>query len=166
MEPFKRITINGSGVSFIRRRYAREYCRWLREDNMQAFIDKLAFIHIKEKRLLITRSRGKDTYYIPGGKREGVETDQEALVREVKEELDVDLHPETITFFGQFEAQAHGKPAGTMVRMLCYTASFAGEIRPASEIEEVRWFQYADKEQSSPVDHLIFDYLKEQDLIS
>ncbi|MGH2482447.1 MAG: NUDIX hydrolase, partial [Ktedonobacteraceae bacterium] len=85
-------------------------------------IDKLAWIYIQNQRLLSTRSKGKDTYYIPGGKREGGETDQEALLREVKEELTIDLHPETITFFGQFEAQAHGKPEGTLVRMLCYTA--------------------------------------------
>jgi 8-oxo-dGTP pyrophosphatase MutT (NUDIX family) len=132
---------------------------------MSAVIDKLAWIYIKNKQILITRSKGKDTYYIPGGKREQGETDQAALIREIKEELDIDLDTETIEFFGQFEAQAHGKPEGTLVRMLCYTARFSGEIRAAAEIEEVRWFQYADKEKCSPVDHLIFDFLKEKGLI-
>lgn len=132
---------------------------------MSAFIDKLAWIHIRDKQLLSTRSKGKDTYYIPGGKREYGETDQDALIREIKEELTIDLRTETITFLGQFEAQAHGKPEGTLVRMLCYTAEFSGEIRAASEIEEVRWLQYADKEKSSPVDHLILDYLRARDLI-
>ncbi len=70
-----------------------------------------------------------------------------------------------MTFFGQFEAQAHGKPEGTLVRMLCYTAEFSGAIRAAAEIEEVLWLRYTDREHSSPVDHLIFDVLKEKDLI-
>ncbi len=132
---------------------------------MPTIIDKLAWIYIENKHILSTRSKGKDTYYIPGGKREHGETDQEALLREIKEELDIDLHVETIAFLGRFEAQAHGKPEGTLVRMLCYTAEFSGEIRAASEIEEIQWLQYADRERSSPVDHLIFDFLKEKDLI-
>lgn len=133
--------------------------------HIPAMIDKLAWIYIENKHLLSTRSKGKDTYYIPGGKRELGETDQEALLREIKEELDIDLQPETIAFFGQFEAQAHGKPEGTLVRMLCYTAEFSGAIRAAAEIEEVLWLQYADRENSSPVDRLIFDVLKEKNLI-
>lgn len=132
---------------------------------MSVFIDKLAWILIREKQLLGARSRGKDTYYIPGGKREPGETDQEALTREIKEELNIDLQPESIAFLGQFEAQAHGKPEGTLVRMLCYTADFSGEIRAASEIEEVKWLHYADKEQCSLVTRLIFEYLKGKDLL-
>lgn len=133
---------------------------------MSSFIDKLAWIYIQDQRILSTRSKGKDTYYIPGGKREQDETDHEALLREIKEELEVDLHAATITFFGQFEAQAHGKPAGTLVRMRCYTADFSGEIHAAAEIEEVAWLQYADRGKTSAVDQIIFDFLKEKNLIA
>ncbi len=129
-------------------------------------IDKLAWIHLENMRLLSTRSKGKDIYYIPGGKRELGETDHEALIREIREELEVELLPETIAFFGQFEAQAHGKPDGMPVRMRCYTAAFSGTICAAAEIEEVLWLQYADREKSSPVDRLIFDVLKEQNLLT
>ena len=72
-------------------------------------IDKLAWIHIVDRKVLITRSEGKDTYYIPGGKREEGETDQQALIREIKEELSVDLIPEEIEYVETFTAQAHGK---------------------------------------------------------
>ena len=129
------------------------------------YIDKLAWIYIKDKKILSTRSRGKDTYYIPGGKRDGEETDQEALIRELKEELTIDLIPETIKHVGTFEAQAHGKPEGTVVRMTCYSSDFIGEIKPAAEIEEVVWFTHKDKEKSSPVDKIIFDYLVNKQLI-
>ena len=52
-------------------------------------IDKLAFIYLKDAKVLMARSRGKDIFYIPGGKREGNETDEQALMREVSEELNV-----------------------------------------------------------------------------
>ena len=129
------------------------------------YTDKLAWIYIKDKKILSTHSRGKDTYYIPGGKRDGEETDQEALMREMKEELTIDLIPETIKHVGTFEAQAHGKPEGTVVRMTCYSSDFVGEIKPAAEIEEVVWFTHKDKERSSPVDKIIFDYLADKQLI-
>lgn len=129
------------------------------------YIDKLAWIYIKDKKILSTRSRGKDTYYIPGGKRDGQEIDQEALMREIKEELTVDIVPDTIKHVGTFEAQAHGKPEGTVVRMTCYSSEFTGEIKPAAEIEEVVWFTHKDKDRSSLVDKIIFDYLAEKQLI-
>jgi 8-oxo-dGTP diphosphatase len=46
-------------------------------------IDKLAWLRIKDKQVLGARSKGKDAYYIPGGKREPGESDEEALIREV-----------------------------------------------------------------------------------
>lgn len=129
------------------------------------FIDKLAFIHIVDRKLLVTLNKGKDVWYIPGGKREGQETDQEALIREVKEELSVDLKPDTIIYCGTFEAQAHGKAAGTVVRMTCYMGKFDGELVPDSEVVELDYFSHSRKLESSLVDHLIFDDLKNKGLI-
>ena len=128
-------------------------------------IDKLAWIEIKDKKILSTRTKGKDTYYIPGGKREGSESDKQALIREIREELSVELNPDSLVFFGVFEAPAHGKSEGILVRMTCYTGSYSGTIKPSSEIEEVIWFNNIDKERSSAVDKIIFDYCKENNLI-
>lgn len=132
---------------------------------MNVYIDKLAFIDIKDRRVLSTLSKGKDTWYIPGGKRDGTETDHEALIREIKEELSVDVVPKTITPYGVFEAQAHGKPEGTVVRMTCYTAKFNGELKASAEISEYRYVDYSWKMKSSPVDQLIFDDLKAKNFI-
>ena len=54
-------------------------------------IDKLAWIHIEDGRILVTRTTGRKKYYIPGGKREAGESDAQALIREIKEELSVAL---------------------------------------------------------------------------
>ena len=129
------------------------------------YIYKLAYIHLVNRKLLVTLSKGKDTWYIPGGKREGSETDEEVIIREIKEELSVDLIPQSIRYYGTFEAQAHGKPKGTIVRMTCYTADFKGELKPSAEIEKLDYFDYSKKDLSSPVDHLIFDDLKNKRLI-
>lgn len=124
-----------------------------------------AYINLKDGKILSTLSRNKDTWYIPGGKREEGETDEAALAREVKEELTVDIKPETISYYGTFEAQAHGHPEGTIVRMTCYQAEFDGELAPSSEIEKTAFVGYDWKEKSSLVDGLIFDNLKTKGLI-
>jgi 8-oxo-dGTP diphosphatase len=128
-------------------------------------IDKLAWILLNDNAILSTKSYGKDKYYIPGGKREQGETDTQALCREIKEELSVDLKIETLQFVGEFQAQAHGHPEGTMVKMTCYTADYTGDLKPDSEIEEIVWLNHADKDKITEVDKLIFDFLKEKHLI-
>jgi 8-oxo-dGTP pyrophosphatase MutT (NUDIX family) len=128
-------------------------------------IDKLAWILINDKAILSTKSYGKDKYYIPGGKREKGETDTQALCREIKEELSVDLKIETLQFVGEFQAQAHSHPDGVTVKMTCYTADYTGDLKPDSEIEEIIWLNHVDKDKISDVDKLIFDFLKERNLI-
>lgn len=128
------------------------------------YIDKLAFIYLKDKKILMTRSKNNDTFYIPGGKREAGETDEQALRREVREELSVDLEPIT-KLYGIFEAQAHGKPEGIMVRMTCYQAEPIGECIAGSEIEELAYYAYIQKNSVGPVDKLIFDDLYRRKLL-
>ncbi len=135
------------------------------DNKTKTYIDKLAFIDIKDKKVLSTISRGKDTWYIPGGKREENETDHQALIREIKEELSVDLLPDSLLHYGTFEAQAHGKPEGTIVRMTCYTGKFSGQLCASAEVIEYKYVDYSWKSNSSPVDRIIFDDLYTKKLI-
>ena len=124
-------------------------------------IDKVAWIHVVDGRILSARSKGKDLYYLPGGKRDPGETDIDTLIREVEEELSVRIKRETASHFGTFEAQAHGKSEGILVRMACYVADFEGVLSPASEIEELAWLTYKDRARVSLVSQIIFDRLSE-----
>lgn len=128
-------------------------------------IDKIALIYIKDKKILCTLSKGKDTYYLPGGKREKDESDIDTLLRECKEELDVEVKKETVKYYGTFEAQAHAKEEGIIVKMTCYRADFNGNITPSSEIESINWLNSNDLNKISQVDKLIFNDLKKNNLI-
>ena len=128
-------------------------------------IDKVALIYIENNKILVTLSKGKDTYYLPGGKREGNESDSETLIRECKEELNINIIEETIKYYGTFKAQAHGKAEEILVKMTCYIAEFEGEIEASSEIQEINWLDYSDLDKISPVDKLIFKNLYEKKLI-
>lgn len=128
-------------------------------------IDKLAWIELKNKSILSTKSYGKDTYYIPGGKREAGETDEQALIREINEELSVTIVSNTLRFMGTFEAQAHGHAEGVIVKMTCYSGEYSGELKASAEIEEMKWLTYSDRDQVSEVDKIIFDSLHRNHLL-
>ncbi|MDO4484079.1 MAG: NUDIX domain-containing protein [Clostridia bacterium] len=128
-------------------------------------IDKIALIHLQNGRVLSSLSEGKDTWYLPGGKREGDETDLQTLLREIREELNVALNPADVRYYGTFEAQAHGKAEGVLVRMTCYTAPLPTPPVPSAEIAQLRWLTTADMGIISAVDKLIFADLHEKGLL-
>ena len=131
-----------------------------------SYIDKLALILVRGRQQLVARSKGKNVFYTPGGKRERGESDVQALTRECKEELTIDLKPETIEKYGVFQAQAFGKAPGTMVRMTCYTADYEGTLTANEEVEELAWIQSNFPSDKLTVTGLmILDDLKNKDLI-
>jgi len=128
-------------------------------------IDKLAYLLVVNGKILSTRSKGKTKYYIPGGKREEGESDWQALSREIREELSVELKEETCQYYGTFEAQADGHAEGIIVRMTCYTADYSGELRASSEIAEIIWLDTDNMDRIAAVDKLIFADLKNKSLL-
>jgi 8-oxo-dGTP diphosphatase len=120
-------------------------------------IDTVAWVRVEGGRILCARPRGKDVFYIPGGKREGTESDLETLLREVAEELTVALRPETVMHVGTYQA-AH--PDGLVVRMSCYAGEYSGTLAASGEIAELAWYRYADRALVPPVDQLLFDDLQ------
>jgi 8-oxo-dGTP diphosphatase len=124
-------------------------------------VDTVAWVRLEGGRILCARPRGKDIFYVPGGKREGAESDLQVLLREIAEELTVALRPETVRHVGTYEAeQTDGERGAAVVRMSCYTGDYAGTLAASSEIDELAWFCYADRARVPRVDQLLFDDLK------
>lgn len=131
-------------------------------------IETVALIHIKNKKLLLVRPKSKKIFYMPGGKLDEGEDNLKALVREIKEEVQLDIDPKTIDFYGVFEAQAYGKDKGVMVRVHCYTANHSGNVQSSSEIDEITYFshgEYVSGFDPAPAVKLILDDLKKKGLV-
>jgi 8-oxo-dGTP pyrophosphatase MutT (NUDIX family) len=125
-------------------------------------IEAVCWLQLEAGKALCTRSRGHAAYLIPGGKRQAWESEHQALMREIREELGVELEAGTLRQLGIFEAQADGQPPGMLVRLSCYEGAFTGQPVPSAEVVELVWLGYADRQLVAPADQLIFDLLYQQ----
>lgn len=119
--------------------------------------EKVAWVLLRDGRVLVTRNRGVDVFYFPGGKREPGESDAETLAREIVEELRTRVDTATMVHVGTFETRSDD--GRTEFRMFCYTAEYTGPLVPAMEVEELDWFGYGDRARVSAVDQMAFDAL-------
>ncbi len=102
-------------------------------------IHKAAGIIIKDKKLLLTKSFNKTVYVSPGGKLEAGETAKQALVRELKEELNIAVTEVDLQEFGTFRAEAAGKPGFFVTMQVFVVKSWVGDFIPSNEVESTLW---------------------------
>ncbi|MER8102819.1 NUDIX domain-containing protein [Kitasatospora sp. NPDC094016] len=128
-------------------------------------IEEAAWIRLEGGRVLAARTHGRTLFYLPGGKPEPGESNEQALAREIAEELGVTLDPATIAPALTVHAPADGKPAGATVRITCHTADHAGTPAPGSEIAEIAWLTPGDSHRVSPATALLLERLAAADLL-
>lgn len=130
-------------------------------------IKKIALAVFKDKKILMVRTHKNDqVFYSLGGKVEEGETEKECLVREVKEEIDVDVDPDSLKFLEEFEGPAHGKE-NTLVNIRLYKGELKSEPKPSGEIAEVQYFDSTtDHKFLSETAIQFFVWLKERGLIN
>ncbi|GLY02076.1 NUDIX domain-containing protein [Actinoplanes sp. NBRC 101535] len=124
-----------------------------------------AWVHVRDRRVLVVRASGSDAFYLPGGKPEPGETHAEAAAREVREEVGIHVDPATLRLFTAIEAPAHNRPPGTRVRLICFIGPGAGEPAVANEIAELAWFSSAERPRCAPAIQRLLDELVEAALI-
>ncbi|MEU5210831.1 GNAT family N-acetyltransferase [Streptomyces sp. NPDC020742] len=105
----------------------------------------VSWLHLREGRLLSVRTRGNDTFYLPGGKYEPGETAREALARELGEELGLVVDAEELREAFVIHALAHGRNEGRRLHMTCFTGGPQDIVPvPGREIAEYAWFDRAE----------------------
>lgn len=102
-------------------------------------IHKAGAVIIRDRKVLMTRTRGKDIFVNPGGKLEAGETPAQALIRELREELGIMVTEADFELLGTFHAQAAYDPAKALVMDVFAVHAWKGEITPQREIEELAW---------------------------
>jgi len=93
--------------------------------------------------LLTVRKRGTERFMLPGGKLDPGETSETAAVREVAEEIGLELTPADLHLLGRFDEEAANE-AQTRVAATVYTATLSGRPEVAREIAALRWQPLAE----------------------
>ncbi|HEX4374000.1 MAG TPA: NUDIX domain-containing protein [Puia sp.] len=122
---------------------------------------------IKDRKLLLAFSKNKRAWYLPGGKIDDGETTLTALIREIKEELDILLVKEELKFYTHVSALAFGEHPEIMMEQDCFLYDFTDTPKPNAEIEDLKYFNSNSYQTEIQVPGvvLLMKKLKEDDLI-
>ena len=101
-----------------------------------------ALLIAPDGRTLLVRKAGTTAFMQPGGKIEPEETSEQALVREIREELGIDVHVDALTPLGRFAAEAANEPDAVVVAETFLLEIDATPV-PTRGIEEVIWIDPA-----------------------
>lgn len=131
-------------------------------------IRKVALAVFKDGKILMTRDdKNAEVFYFVGGSVETGEDDLDCLMREIHEELNTNINPQSLHFLKEFSAPAHGKENTTVIIRL-YQGELLGEPTPSNEVVELQYLDgKTDPKQLSEIalDH-IFPWLISQSLLN
>ena len=131
-------------------------------------IHKAAGIIIRDRKLLVERSKNKEFFIAPGGSIEQGETSKQALVRELMEEFQIKVREDDLDDFGIFYHPAAGQDGKTVCMEVFTVKKWEGDIIPDNEVEQVEWITSkipSGMKVGSIFEHEVVPRLKKQGLI-
>ncbi|MBL1409294.1 NUDIX hydrolase [Sphingobacterium faecale] len=105
---------------------------------------------VDDNKLLLGYSRNKKAWYLLGGKVDQGENSLEALLREIAEETNLRLGPDSLQFYCHISAPAYGESPHIVMEQDCFFCKLEEEIQASSEIDEIRFFDF-DTYQKEPI---------------
>ena len=135
---------------------------------MPDILATVGLLVIKKRKLLLAFSSNKQCYYLPGGKIDESESREEALCREIQEELNVTLSTHDLKFYTHITAPAYGEKEGVIMEQDCYLSNKTIDPKPAAEIGAVKYFtlsEYLSEERTAPGAVMVLRHLKDENLI-
>ncbi|MFD7918013.1 NUDIX domain-containing protein [Streptomyces sp. NPDC059740] len=129
-------------------------------------LHSVAWLHVRAGRLLSVRTRGRDVFYLPGGKYEAGESAPEALSRELSEELGLVVDPADLVERFTIHDVAHGQN-GRPLRMTCFEGG-PEDVSPVvgREIAEYAWLGPADRARCAPAGRQAIERLVAEGLLA
>ena len=109
-------------------------------------------------RALVVRKRDTEAFMQPGGKPEPGERPDESLVRELAEEIGVDVPTSALEALGVFETDAANEPGHRVVADAYALRLEPEDVTIGAEIAEARWIA-ADEAAAIPLAPLSRDIL-------
>lgn len=138
---------------------------------MPEIVRKVAWMPVRDRKVLFARSRKEEKiFYCVGGKIDrkpdgSLESDLEALKREVMEEAGVTLDPKSIRFLNTFIGPCHGYPAGTMLHMTVFDGVPDKEPVALAEVAELKYLSSTDTHHTTDLGREILEWFRDQSLI-
>lgn len=130
---------------------------------------KAAGLFIRDKKVLVAKSRDDDRFMNVGGKLMAGESYEEALVREVMEETGISISLGDIRHYISVDGVAFGKNEGKTIHLQAYLITkLEGEPTPLQEILELKWVDSSDVgsiPMASIIEKSIIPKLKKDGLI-
>jgi len=128
----------------------------------------VGLIIIKRRKLLLALSMNKGCFYLPGGKIDQNESKEEALCREIAEELQVELEKTDLEYYTHITAPAFGEKPGVIMEQECYFVKKNIAPLPSAEIAELQYFtlpEYLNEPSVAPGVVMILKKLKADNYI-
>ncbi len=113
-----------------------DYCPQCLEFHYKMFSSAVSAIIKKDDEILLVKQYGKDNYILVAGYVSMGECLEEALVREIKEETNLDVLSYTYN-----ESRYYGK-SNTLISN--FIVEVTGDINPNDEIDSYEWFSVSD----------------------